>query len=64
MQQPEYIGDDLVKISTEHFLTLYAIYQAYIADEKKKAYRRSYYDLKRTPRMPFTVYRSKITVQF
>ena len=64
MPQVEYLPDNLVKLSTEHFFMLYAIYQAYIADEKKKAYRRTYYDLKRRPRLPFTVDRSKITVNF
>lgn len=64
MQQPEYIGDDLVKISTEHFFVLYSIYQAYTGHEKKLEYMRLYYQIRKTQKAPFTVDRGKINVAF
>lgn len=62
--EPEYIGDNLVKITTDEFFTLYAIYQAYVAHKRKKDYCRAYYESRKHRKPAISIQKGNIKVDF
>jgi hypothetical protein len=60
---PEYIGDNLVKITIKEFFVLFSNYQAYIAYKKRIAYRRQY-EAKRKTKNTFELVRGNLHVDF